>query len=371
MYSGPLIDTDIHHQTRSDADLLPYVPERSREAVVRMMEHSISLEARRAPSTVSGGFSRHDAVAPDGTRPGASYELLRDQCLEPSGTARGLLTHNVGEYGVHLNPYVSTDLCRAANDWNVDTWLDLDDRLYSGIVVSGLLPDEAAAEVRRLAAHPKMSCVLIGGIPLGRPLGDPLYHPIYEAAAETALPIVLHSPTATVQSARAVIGSGSIFSEVHMQHAMAGGQNISSFIVHGVFEKYPQLRLVLNEFGIGWHPPLVWGLDRQYDLLRLESPWVKKRPSEYIHEHVTLSTQPIETTGDGHELAELLSTLDGIEDCLCFSSDYPHYTMDDFEFVARVIPKAWHRKVFFENARDVFGWHDLDDERELVGGARA
>jgi len=66
-----------------------------------------------------------------------------------------------------------------------------------------------------------------------------------------------------------------------------------------------------------------------------------------------LSTQPLETSTDGRALIELLATVDGIEDIICFSSDYPHYTMDDFNFAARVLPDEWHRKAFFENGRDV------------------
>jgi hypothetical protein len=153
-------------------------------------------------------------------------------------------------------------------------------------------------------------------------------------------------------------------------HLNAGGCHfISSFIVHGVFEKYPDLHLLMNEFGVGWLPPLMWSLDREYPLLRIESPWVKKYPSEYIHEHIKLSTQPLETTSDGSELVDFLSAIDGIEDLLCFSSDYPHYTMDDFAFISRVLPSSWHQKVFFENARDIFGWHDLTAEPRLLTGA--
>jgi predicted TIM-barrel fold metal-dependent hydrolase len=126
---------------------------------------------------------------------------------------------------------------------------------------------------------------------------------------------------------------------------------------------------VLNEFGLTWLPPVVWSLDAEYDLLRLESPWVKRYPSEYVHDHVRLSTQPLETTSDGRQLIEFLSTLDGIEDLICFSSDYPHYTMDDFAWASRIIPDAWHRKVFFDNARDLFAWSDVPTEAPVAASA--
>jgi predicted TIM-barrel fold metal-dependent hydrolase len=337
-----------------------------------MVEHGVPLELARAIPVMPLGSNRLDAEPEDGSPPGSSYAMLRDQCLDAWGVARCLLTFNVAEFGAHLNPTVSTDLCTAANDWNIDQWLDLDDRLYSGIVVSGLLPDEASDEVKRLADHPRMSCVVMGGSPLSRAFGDPLYHPIYLAAAEAGLPIVIHVGAATLQSVKAVTGPASTVSEVVAQTCMAAGQHISSFIVHGVFEKFPNLKLVVNEFGLSWLPSLIWNLDREYPLLRLESPWVRRAPSEYIHDHVRLSTQPLEvSSSDGRALTDLLSTIDGVEDLICFSSDYPHYTMDDFAFAARVMPDAWHDKVFFENACEVFGWHDVAVESPATAAAEA
>jgi len=371
MYSGPLIDVDVHHQPAVDSELLPYVPPRSREIVRCMIESGIPLDARGAPPFVSltNGGNRLDASVEGGPRAGASYEMLRDQCLDPWGTRRCLLTHNVGEHGAHANPYVSTDLCTAANDWTLDQWVSRDERLYTGIEVSGMLPEEASAEIHRLADHPRMACVLIGGNPLARPLGDPLYHPIYEAAAETGLPIAMHIGLAIANPVRALGGAMSTGSEFAAANYAAGCQHITSFIVHGVFEKFPGLRLLLNEFGLTWLPTVLWNMDREYELLRMESAWVRRWPSEYVREHVKLSTQPLETTSDGRALIDFLSVIDGIEDLLCFSSDYPHYTMDDLTFASRVVPDGWHDKVFFGNACEVLGWSDLLAERPPLVGA--
>ena len=121
-------------------------------------------------------------------------------------------THNVGEYGVHPNPYLSADLCTAANRWNAETWLSHDDRLYSGIVVSPQLPDAAQAEIRRWADHPRMSAVIMGGLPLHRPYGDPLYHPVYEAAAEADLVVAVHLGFGVQPGAQSVAGAAASIS---------------------------------------------------------------------------------------------------------------------------------------------------------------
>ena len=82
------------------------------------------------------------------------------------------------------------------------------------------------------------------------------------------------------------------------QLSQAAMHYISSFIVHGVFEKFPSLRVVVTEFGVDWLPYVMWRLDQNYDLLKHESPWVKKWPSDYIREHIKLSTQPIVESPD-------------------------------------------------------------------------
>src|SRR4051812_30619352 len=103
MFRGAVVDVDVHHRPSQDADLLPYVPERSRELATRMVVHGVPLEMARAVPVMPLGANRLDTEPPDGSPPGSSYEMLRDQCLDPWPVARCLLTYNVGEYGSHLN----------------------------------------------------------------------------------------------------------------------------------------------------------------------------------------------------------------------------------------------------------------------------
>jgi predicted TIM-barrel fold metal-dependent hydrolase len=289
---------------------------------------------------------------------GSSYVMLRDQLLDRYGYQRCLLLHDVGQFATHLNPYYSAALCRAVNDWNIDTWMRLDDRLYSVVVAPFATPQEAANEIRRVGGHERMSGVLLAGNPLGRPIGDPLFHPAWQAAAEMGLAVTVHPSTTDRPGPQmGSVGASKARIEGSSQLGQQAMHYISSLIVHGVFEKFPSLNVVITEFGITWLPYVMWRLDQNYDLLRHESPWVKKWPSEYIRKHVRFSTQPIEESPeDKGATAELLKAVDGVEDLLCFSSDYPHYSMDDPTYAARLIPEAWRPKVFFDNACAVYNW---------------
>ena len=361
-YLGAVVDTDIHHVPTSDREFLDYFPERTRAYAAAAVESGVPFKAARvsvaAPLYNGGNPFRLATAVPESGPAGSSYELVRDQLLDRYDIYRGLLTHDVGEFGIHLNPYFAADLCQAANDWTIERWLNRDDRLYAGIVVSPTLPDEAVREIYRLAHHPRMAFVEFSGTPLGFPAGHPLYHPIYRAATDVGLPIALHVSGSDAPALQAPTGRVSTALEMGSMLGLVGSHYVTSFVSHGVFEKYPTLRVLLIEFALSWLTPLLWNLERDIELLRLESPWVKRRPTEYVHDHLRFSTQPLEAgrPEDSRRLVELLDAVDGIEDLLCFSSDYPHWTMDDLAFVERTLPSSWHSKVFCDNACGLLGW---------------
>jgi predicted TIM-barrel fold metal-dependent hydrolase len=356
-YDGPIVDVDVHHNPNVDSELTAYLPSEWKEYAARSRV-PVPMRPPTGFAPHRNGGHRADSYR-DGVRPGSSYKLMCEQLFDTENYFRAVLTHNVGDYGAHLNPYLGTAMCTAANDWCIDTWLSHGDpRLYSVMVVNFAAPVEAAKEVRRVGGHERIVSVLMAGNAMGKPLGDPIYDPIYEASVEMGLSIAIH-PAKSDRIPGFPHAGGAKSSHVEdlcLQYSEVV-HYLSSLIVHGTFEKFPSLRLMVAEYGIDWIPGACWRLDENYELLKLESPWVKRRPSEYIHDHVKFSTQPVLESADSKSsLFDLLATFDGIEDMLCYSSDYPHYTMDDLGYVARLMPKAWHRKVFCDNGCEFYGW---------------
>lgn len=347
-YTGPIVDVDVHNVVASPAILKEYLPARWQDYT--------AVTPPIPNSTVGLGFF---TPAPpvrrtDGGPAASTYQHIKEDVLEAGNVYKAVLTHGIGQYPELSNHDFMLDVCRAANDWMIDKWLALDERLAGVIVVPTQMPDEAVAEIHRVGDHPGMVGIVFSSNPLRRPLGDPIYHPIYKAAVEHGLAITTH---VGVEHA-AVIPGGAPSSNMTaiVNFPSSAGNHISSFITHGVFEKFPEAKFVLKEYGITLLPSLMWRLDAEYERLRSESPWVKRYPSEYIHDHVRLSTQPIATGPHQRDLINYLSVIDGIEDILLFSTDYPHASMDDFEYVARQLPAAWHRKVFCDNACASYGW---------------
>jgi predicted TIM-barrel fold metal-dependent hydrolase len=358
-YAGPIIDVDVHHRPKSNAEFVEFMPRQWREYVRGDGHGPLPLEPPSANAFITPFEARRaDAFGDDGSFPGSSFEKLRDQVLDRYGYHRAILTHDLGQYPTLLNPYFAQAVCRAVNDWNLATWLTYDDRLYSLAVVPLGNPEQAVEELYRVGRHDRIVGLLICGNPLGKPLGDAIFDPVWKACADLGLVVSLHPISADRPNSQMTsTGGPKAYPEAQSQFSQQAQHYISSLVVHGTFEKFPDLRFVVKEYGVAWLPYVMWRLDQNYEVLRHESPWLKKWPSEYIRSHIKLSTQPLEESPDGKGVvADFLATVDGIEDLLCFSTDYPHYSMDDPTYVARLLPSGWHRKVFCENACASYGW---------------
>ena len=356
---GRIIDVDIHHTWRSTADLVRYLPRSWREYV----ESPPGADTMPVDAIgvlyphFRGTNKRLDAYSVDGHRPGSDYATLRDQHLDPHRVERCVLTYDVGQIGV-ANPYYHHALAAAANDWTTEEWLSIDDdRLYGALIVPTHMPDRGAEEIRRSGSHARMveALLVTNGVGLG--FGHPVYEPIHAAAAEMGLPLAIHpgGDQWVLKTHAAAGGIPPSRFEFHVLSPQANIFHIASFIVHGVFERYPTLKLLVVENGVAWIPQLLWSLDAQFETLRRELP-LTRLPSEVFREHVRISTQPLELTSPPAALLESLEAVGGLEDVLVFSSDYPHWDTDDPLYVARKFPREWWAKMFYENALGLCRW---------------
>jgi uncharacterized protein len=375
VYTGGVIDCDVHHDWPSPAALYPYLSSGWREYVLaptRVGLPPISLVPIQMCPNPGGSTCRPDAYPENGDLAGSNIALMREQLLDPSRIERAVLDyHSANFIGAHPHPHFATEVARAANDWTIDNWLSgQDDRFYGAVLVATQIPETAAAEIRRVGGHPRMCEVLLMASGLGKPFGHPAYDPIYEAAAEMDLAVAIHvGGDASPLQGMSPMGSGmpSYYLEVHTQVAQGMMTHLMSLIVQGVFEKYPRLRVLMVESTLAWVPWLLWSMDSSYKGIRRETPWLKKLPSEYFYEHFHMTTQPLDT-GPDEEVIELLKMFNG-EEILCFSSDYPHWDGDELDHIAKRLPSSWHEKVFRQNARKVYGWTDMPDREPAAAAA--
>jgi predicted TIM-barrel fold metal-dependent hydrolase len=369
MYDGPVIDCDVHHTWVSQDELYPYLPRSWRDFISLPAGRHLPLDGSRIymPSI---HINRLDAIPSGGGPPGSDYELMRSQLLDPFRIEHAMLTYSIGQNASIPNLYLATEVVRAANDWTIEQWLSRDPRLCSAILLPTQVPDDAAEEIRRVGRDQRMIAALLVVNGLGKPFGHPVYHPIYEAAAEMNKPIAIHVGGELYNLGGSQHGPAGIPAnrwERHEYGPLAFQTYLCSFITHGVFEKYPDLKVVFIESMTAWIPYILWELDSQYESLRRESPWVRRLPSEYFRDHVRVSTQPIDISSERSGLIEVLEAFGGMEDILLFATDYPHYDADTPKFLSSKLPAEWLPKVFYENARKLFGWTQSVNLGEPMG----
>src|SRR3546814_861892 len=136
-------------------------------------------------------------------------------------------------------------------------------------------------------------------------------------------------------------------------HSQCSQVLLTSMIFEGVFERLPNLKLVLVESGFAWLPPLSWRLDKLALRMRDETPHLSMLPSEYIRRQVWLTTQPME---EPEPRKHILDTIDWIGwDRLLFATDYPHWDFDDpTQVLPPKVGEEQRRRFFMDNARSVY-----------------
>lgn len=348
-----VIDTDVHHLPRSEREVISYLPSRWQE-VASLNGLGRIYRPSQLIGHPDGVNTRLDAIPAKGPA-GSHYELMCEQLLDRYSVSVAHL--NWGSKGAVTNGELAAAFCAAENRWCAERWLDdlHDDRLYAAISVAMHDPSAAAAEIHRCAVNSRFASVLLTYHPFGRPIGHPIYRPIYEAAAEVGLPLYIHVNIGEHNGGTGPQITGGTHTNYRFDFFVTMHQTIAahltSLIVHGVFDDFPTLKVLIAESGLAWLPGYIASLDSAYGVLRRESPSLRRWPSEYLRDHVRLGTQPCEASrlSDGG-LIEQLSTVNGVEEMLCFSSDYPHWDNDASSFVEAVFPVEWHGKIFRENA---------------------
>jgi predicted TIM-barrel fold metal-dependent hydrolase len=356
----PVIDACAFHDWASKKELGPYLPRAWRELLVDRAEIGSSLRARSLYQNPLGAKDpdAYPASGPAGSDP----DLLVKQLLGDGRRERLVLGLDEAILTTAFPAqYVARAVVRAVNDWTADRWLTADPRLYGLILISNALPEDAADEIRRLAANDRMVGIAMGANAQAKPFGHPVYHPIYSAAVEAGLPVVFQvgsDVAGTLITPPLAGGLPATFGEYAALGAQPLASHMASLILQAVFELFPELRIVLVGGGATWVPPFVWRLNYIYQLNEHDAPWLKKSPGEYFRDHVKVTTYSLERTPGPGRLARALGTLPWFGDSLMYASGYPNSEWEEPSAIAERLPEDWQARLFRENALAAFRWPD-------------
>jgi predicted TIM-barrel fold metal-dependent hydrolase len=357
-----VIDCCVFHEWASPLTLAPYLSAGWAELVRRPGDKGgpVNFQSQWLYSNPLGNKSGAAVIDPISGVPGSDFETLSAQLLRGNLRDRIVLGYDDGLLATAFpNHYLAREVVRAANDWTSNEWLSRDHRLYGLVLISSSLPDDAAAEIRRAGRNDRMVGVALGANALGLPFGHPIYHPIYRAASEMGLPIVLQvgsDASADLMTPPVAGGLPATYAEYWTLGGHSLMSHVSAMIVQGVFELFPDLKLLLLGGGASWLPGYLWRLDYWYKTDEQEAPWLRKLPSDYFRDNIRVTTYSLESPPKAEQLWAALKTLPWFESNLMFASGYPNADWEEPGAIAKRTPSAWHPALFRANALNFFRW---------------
>lgn len=207
--------------------------------------------------------------------------------------------------------------------------------------------EEGIEDLRRIKAMGLVGVLLPGSPPIEEDWHSATFDPLWEAAQELELPVSFH----TLASGRNRNDAPNLLmgkvSNVDFGMAMvrANQDVLAAFVLGGVFERFPRLKLVCVEAGAGWIPDFLYRMDHFHRRHGSKNGIMAlaRKPSEYFCEnvYVTFQDDPVALT-----LTSLLNPRR-----LLWANDYPH---SDATW-------PWSRNVLAEHLKPV-----PEDERHWI-----
>ena len=351
-----LIDCDIHIGYETLADLLPYLDGPTQELVRSSGTNGLAMPSY--PWNHPSGWIRQDVYERGtsvGDFPYLTLDTLRDRHLDRYDVSLALVEPDEGAaFAILPNAQLAARLCSAYNDWLLERWLEEEPRLRGMIVVPAQWPEAAAREIRRVGARGEFAGIFLPGA-ARIPYGNPVYDALWEAANELLLPVAVHTHFESIGIAGPVTAAGmpDYYAEYHTLCGSGMYGHFVSILCHGIFERFPNVRVAMVEGGLVPFVGFLWRLDTNWKACRSEMPWCRRRPSDYVWEHVRFATQPLESPDDPEQLVRAIEFLRPAE-TLMYASDFPHWDFDEPEQTLRQLPGEWRDNVRSRNAQDFF-----------------
>lgn len=345
-----VVDSDVHPVPRPGM-LMEYLPEAGRKAFDHKIGETIFYDA---PDYYHAKAMRTDTFPADGGFPGSDPDLAFRQLIIEAGSDVGILEPGGRS---HFLPEVNSAMMTALNHWIDKHWLDAANnwhgRWRGSICASIDDPKGAVAEIDYWAGHPYMSQILIKAEP--RPAwGDPKYDPVWAAAVKHDLPVSCHlSRSRHEELPMPPTGFPSYNHDFMVTYSLLAANQVQSLIFDGVFERFPALKIILVEHAFTWILPLMWRMDAIWEARKSDVPHVKRKPSEYVKDHIWFTTQPLDYPEDKLELTNALEWMEA-DKILLFSSDYPHWTFDDPRWVIKHLPEQMRPAIMRDNGIAVY-----------------
>jgi uncharacterized protein len=224
----------------------------------------------------------YEAARPSGWDP---VERLKDQDLD--GVVAEVLYSSLGIVLFNLPDRELQRAClRVYNDWLAEFCAHDPQRLIGiGLYALDALPD--VSEIERCAKKGLKGILILATETNDLPYSDERFDPLWRVCCETGIPISLHKPLVSGMPLTPAMPTMADL-QIHVIHVVEGC--ITRLVYGGVFERFPQLKIVSAENDVGWIPNWVHRLDHVHSKMAF-SRQLAQKPSDYVRRNVWATFQ--------------------------------------------------------------------------------
>ena len=256
------------------------------------------------------------------------------------------------------DPELSQAYTRAYNRWVVDFCRDSGGRLVPSAHLSLSDPEAAAAELRRAVNDGAKGCYVAPFTHNATPLGHPDNDVVFATAQELDVPFAIHPTFEPQWTKGSRMGAWENVKQLRLTASVTASDGVrhqfTTMFDYGVFDKFPELKVLVLESGGGW---IGYWLDRidavyAHTFVGTRVP-LELKPSEYFMRQIWISCDPDERTIPS--LAERFGY-----DRFMWASDFPHADhtpeyVHDLNELVNMFPEQHRRAFIGDNTRTLFG----------------
>lgn len=313
------------------------------------------------------GFDKKDyrfsGLRYEDLRPGNydGHEYLKD--MEKDGMYASVCYPGMAPlFYVHPDSEVAAAGFTAFNDWILDDFQSADPKRICGLTLAPteLGIDIAVAEIKRVAKKGARAMYIPGNpsVPYNHPSH---YEPLWQTANDHGVTFCFHrnhgGPPDKTDWDRVVEDRVSLGGIVTRYFSAI--RPFSYLIFAGVFDRYPDLKIVGGEVDCGWVPFWVHTMEHHWDIQKSWFPVkLKHSPTDFVGKNV-FTTNVDDYVGYDLIKTGLYPYLSGMT---MFSSDYPHsatiwpHSRDVAAKMTKGMKAEDARKALSTNAARVFGF---------------
>jgi len=322
----------------------------SQEQVARYLDEPYSRRPRGFPFYPWDGWDRR-MLGTLGDWAGDADAWLK--ALDRGGVEQTVLYPTLGLFMSFLRDREwAVALCRAYNTFLHEEFVKVSPRLKAVALLPVQDPPSAARELRRAVRE----LGLVGGMLAadgGHVLGDERFAPVYEEAQRLGVMLGIHASGSH-------LGGGGVelfprFIQAHTcSHAFGQMRQLTSIVLEGIPERFPDLRLAFLEAGCGWAPYWMERMDDEYAKRAAEAPALKRKPSDYVRAgNIYFSCE-----ADEWLLPQAVKLVG--ENQIVYASDFPHWdhtypaSLDEIRDRGDLNDRQ-KQKILGDNARRLYG----------------